>query len=63
MVNLHGAFSFDNINQYLDILNNLYNDKSFYNTASEVCKNYIESNVGATNIILGYIYDKLKETW
>jgi hypothetical protein len=37
--------------------------KIIYNTASEVCKNYIESNVGATNIILKYIDDKLKETW
>lgn len=63
LVNLHGAFSFNNINQYLDILSNLYNDKSFYNTASEVCKNYIKSNVGATKIILKYIDDKLKETW
>jgi 3-deoxy-D-manno-octulosonic-acid transferase len=63
LVNLHGAFSFNNINQYLEILDNLYNDKTFYNNAADVCKNYIQSNVGATNIILKYIDDKLKETW
>lgn len=63
LINLRGAFSFSNKEEYFDILNILYNDKIIYNNACEVSREYVKSNIGATKIILNYIDEKIKNYW
>ena len=55
LVRLGGAFTIGNQKELNDIFDRLINDKAFYHKASKTCKNYLESQLGATKAILGEI--------
>ena len=47
-----GAFSIDNENDFMKVVLSLYNDASLLKEKSLIARNYIQRNIGATNIIL-----------
>lgn len=56
--NLGGAFPIQNTEQLESKLNDFLTDNSKLAEASKVCKNYIEKNVGSTNLILKKVFNK-----
>ena len=52
LVALEGAFSVKDATELETIFKRLMNDEDFYKKASETCRNYLNSQVGATEIIL-----------
>ena len=52
LVALQGAFSVNNEDEMATVFNRLMADEAFYAQASSTCKNYLKSQVGATEIIL-----------
>ena len=55
LVALEGAFSVNDADEMVDVFNRLMSDEGFYAKASETCRNYLDSQVGATeNIIKGF---------
>ena len=52
LVALRGAFSVKDTTELEAIFKRLMTDDDFYKTASETCRNYLNSQVGATEIIL-----------
>ena len=52
LVALQGAFSVDDAEGLEAVFQRLMTDDGFYKKASETCKNYLNSQVGATEIIL-----------
>ena len=52
LVALQGAFSVKDATELEAIFKRLMNDEDFYKKASETCRNYLNSQVGATEIIL-----------
>lgn len=52
LVTLQGAFSVDDAKEMEAIFKSLMTDDVFYNKASETCRKYLNSQVGATEIIL-----------
>ena len=55
LVGLEGAYSIENAEALESIFGRLMQDKTFYAKASETCRNYLNSQVGATeNIIKGF---------
>ncbi|MGC9354157.1 MAG: 3-deoxy-D-manno-octulosonic acid transferase, partial [Mariniphaga sp.] len=56
--NLGGAFPIQNIEQLESKLNDFLTDNSKLAEASKVCKNYIEKNVGSTNLIIKKVFNK-----
>lgn len=52
LVNLAGAFTIKSQDELNKIFDRLISDETFYSRASETCKNYLESQLGATQIIL-----------
>ena len=52
LVRLQGAFSVSDAAQLQAIFNRLMNDESFYVQASETCRTYLASQVGATEKIM-----------
>ena len=52
LVALQGAFSVRDAAELEAIFLRLMNDEAFYAQASETCRNYLESQVGATKIIM-----------
>ncbi len=52
LVALEGAFPVHNAADLTAVFNRLMNDESFYGKASETCRNYLKSQVGATESIL-----------
>ena len=55
LVGLEGAFSIEDAGELESIFGRLMQDESFYAKASETCRNYLNSQVGATeNIIKGF---------
>lgn len=55
LINLKGAFSITDFNQLKEILDILIENKERLANAGAVCKNYVSSNTGATQLILGNI--------
>ena len=52
LVNLKGAFSIGNQDELNQIFDRLIHDEALYQQASATCKKYLESQLGATEIIL-----------
>jgi len=52
LVALEGAFSIKDATELEAVFKRLMNDEDFYKKASETCRNYLNSQVGATEIIL-----------
>jgi 3-deoxy-D-manno-octulosonic-acid transferase len=52
LVQLQGAFSVKNATELETVFTRLLADDEFYEKASTTCRNYLESQVGATEIIL-----------
>ena len=52
LVGLEGGFSIGNMAEMTSVFNRLMTDESFYTKASETCRNYLNSQVGATECIL-----------
>ena len=52
LVQLQGAFSVKNATELEAVFTRLVTDNEFYEKASTTCRNYLESQVGATEIIL-----------
>ena len=52
LVSLEGAFSVNNTVEMAAVFNRLMNDEVFFAKASETCRNYLKSQVGATESIL-----------
>ena len=59
LVNNKGMFSVNNQKEFENIFEQLMNDETFYNKASETCKNYVKLSVGATDKIANYLKSKL----
>ncbi|MBW6534171.1 MAG: 3-deoxy-D-manno-octulosonic acid transferase [Mariniphaga sp.] len=55
--NLGGAFPVQNFNQLESTLNEFLADNSRLAEASVVCKNYVEKNIGATNLIIKKVFN------
>ena len=55
LVGLEGAFSIENAEALGAVFGRLMHDEAFYAKASETCRNYLNSQVGATeNIVKGF---------
>ena len=52
LVHLGGAFSINGQDELNQIFDRLINDEAFYQKASETCRKYLKSQLGATDIIL-----------
>jgi len=52
LVALQGAFSVSDAAELETIFLRLMNDETFYTQASETCRNYLKSQVGATKVIM-----------
>ena len=52
LVDLQGAFSIRDSAELETVFLRLINDESFYVKASETCRNYVKSQVGATDLII-----------
>ena len=58
LANEKGAFPINNFTELKATLNRLINDKTSLQNASEICKNYIEKNVGSTKLIMNKVFNK-----
>ena len=52
LVSLEGAFSVKDAEELASVVGRLMHEEEFYAKASETCRNYLKSQVGATEIIL-----------
>lgn len=52
LVNLGGAFSINGQEELYRIFDRLINDEALYQQASETCRKYLKSQLGATDVIL-----------
>ena len=52
LVSLKGAFSISNLDELNQVFDRLINDEAFCQQASATCKSYLESQLGATEVIL-----------
>lgn len=52
-----GAFSITNFNELNHILNQLISDEKHLNKVSEINRNYVEKNVGATKLIVNKVFN------
>lgn len=52
LVKLEGAFSINHQDELNNIFDRLINDEAYYQKASATCRNYLESQLGATEVIL-----------
>jgi hypothetical protein len=52
LVALQGAFPIHDADELSTVCRRLMDDEAFYAKASETCRNYLKSQVGATKIIM-----------
>lgn len=57
LVNEKGAFPIQNFSELEAILNKLLNDKKSLQKTSEICRKYIEKNVGSTKLIINKVFN------
>lgn len=57
LIELNGAFSIKNINSLRKESDKLFSDKSLLNSASRICKQYVKSNIGATDKIYEFCFN------
>ena len=55
LVRLGGAFSISNQKELNHVFDRLINDEAHYQHASETCKEYLKTQLGATGVILNQI--------
>ena len=55
LVEKGGAFTVNNFDEFEKIVSTFLSNKTKYNMASIICSNFVNENVGATNIILSKI--------
>jgi 3-deoxy-D-manno-octulosonic-acid transferase len=53
-----GAFSIQNYEELLTAMNNLLFDKNERLISSDICKKYVEKNVGSTALIIKKVFNK-----
>jgi 3-deoxy-D-manno-octulosonic-acid transferase len=59
LVEAGGMFSINNKQEFNDIFEKLINDDAFYNKASNICKDYTQLSIGATDKIITHLKSKL----
>ena len=59
LVKIGGCLSINNQEEFNKVFNQLKNDESFRNLTGIINKKYIEDNLGATNLIMNYLKDKI----
>ncbi len=59
LIKIKAAFSINDATLLKTELDKLLFDKNYYNNASEVCKKYVKSNIGATDIIYKFCFDNV----
>jgi 3-deoxy-D-manno-octulosonic-acid transferase len=59
LVALRGCFSIENQQQFSGILDKLKGDNDFRKSAGKINHNYIQQNVGATDLVMNYVNNKL----
>ena len=52
LVKMKGAFSINNQDELNEVFDRLINDEALYQQASETCREYLKSQLGATEVIL-----------
>ena len=55
LVRLQGAFTISSMDELFQVFDRLVQDEAFYRKASETCKAYLESQLGATDAIMRQI--------
>ncbi|WP_319500115.1 glycosyltransferase N-terminal domain-containing protein [uncultured Draconibacterium sp.] len=58
LVNEKGAFPIQNFTELEATLSKLLNDNNNLKNASEICKKYVEKNVGSTTLIINKVFNK-----
>lgn len=58
LINANGAMSFDSFEKYCDILDKWLSDELFYLKSAETAGEYVNKNIGATDIIIKEIRQK-----
>lgn len=61
LVGLKGAFTIENQRQLDEIFNRLIEDEDFYKHASDICNDYVRKNIGATDMIMKSLQQKLND--
>ena len=56
-----GGFSYVSYVQLQHHLDTLFNDSVAYDTASKVCRKYLDDNLGSTQLILAQVNEDLKK--
>lgn len=59
LVRLGGAFSICNQQELDKIFEDLIDDEAFYKKTSKICKDYVHTQIGATEKIINYLKSKL----
>ena len=59
LVQTGGMFSVNNQQEFNDIFRRLINDEPFYRQASDICNNYVQLSVGATDKIISRLKSEL----
>jgi len=58
LVDQKGAFPIQNSEELNSALNKLFGDKNVLKNASDICKKYVEKNVGSTKLIINKVFNK-----
>jgi 3-deoxy-D-manno-octulosonic-acid transferase len=59
LIQLGGAFTVANENEFIEIFTRLMTDQEFYLNASGICKKFVEENIGATELIIGKLSENV----
>ncbi|MDR0970342.1 MAG: 3-deoxy-D-manno-octulosonic acid transferase [Lentimicrobiaceae bacterium] len=59
LVQLGGAFAIDNQESFDNVMQRFITDETFRYQASDICKKYVDSQLGATKVIMNYLENVL----
>ena len=59
LIQKNGAFSINEYNDFNQIVSKLISEKSYHQQTAEISKNYVESKLGATKIIMDKLSDEI----
>lgn len=59
LVKIGGCISIENQQEFTEAFNNLKNDENFRNLTGNINKKYIQENLGATELIMNYLREKI----
>ncbi len=57
LINEGGAFSIKNQEELLEVLNTLIQHKNKCKMSSEICKKYVDKNIGSTQVIIKKVFN------